>query len=526
MIGSEIFDWLPLSVLYAETHYRFRLFPFSLYYRRQPEIIFDAPLRIEPDQSLPVTLLIKDADKFPVELAEVHLHAFLDKEHVDQTFDLNLTISDTYWHRIFELDVSGLPPGRLSLDTSVTFLTRKGKHIRVRQDNHPGLSHKPLTVMKSKDPLPNFPNWHAGELHCHTSYGTDQVEFGAPLQSYQRTAEAMGLGWVALTDHSYNLDDRLDSYLTDDPGVPKWNLLHKEVKRLNKRSSVVLLPGEELSCRSADGRNIHMLIIGNPEFLHGSGDDAQKWLQTKSEHSVEEAVKIVNDSAFIAAGHPFVKIPLLERLLVNRGEWKKSDLLDSGLDGWQMLNGEWGCEFERGLKQWVKALDSGKRICIYAGNDAHGNFNRFRQVRLPMIKLWEKDQHLFGKVTTRALVKGELTQSAIIASLKKGSAIISDGPAVELTVQQNDDSYRCGDEIEPSKDGEITVGYKTTTEFGKAKRIVLHSFNNQQELKIQDPYEGEISVGVSGKKYLRVEFHSEIKNGEKHHAYTNPIWIR
>ena len=50
---------------YAETHYRFTGLP-SLIYRRQPEIIFDLPRRLQPGADLPVVLLIKDADRFPV----------------------------------------------------------------------------------------------------------------------------------------------------------------------------------------------------------------------------------------------------------------------------------------------------------------------------------------------------------------------------------------------------------------------------------------------------------------------------
>lgn len=526
MIGSDFLEYIPLTALYAETHYRFRFFPFSLYYRKQPEIIFDAPLRIEPDRSLPVTLMIKDSDKYPISLTTVKLVALSGRERVEQTFELNGQVQESFWHRLFELDVSRLLSGVLTVKATAVIRTRKGKLLHIYQDNHPGLSHKPLSVFKSSDPLPTFPTWYAGELHCHTSYGTDQVEFGAPLESYQRTAEAMGLSWVALTDHSYNLDNRLDNYLLNDPDAPKWNLLREEADRLNQSGTVVLLPGEELSCRSSEGRNIHMLIVGNPEFLRGTGDDAQNWLRTTSEHSVEKAGKLVGDTAFVAAGHPFVRIPLLERLLVNRGEWKRSDLSNPLLDGWQLLNGQWDDEFDRGMQQWIEALDEGRRIYIYAGNDAHGNFNRFRQVKLPMVKLWERDCHLFGRVTTRVFIAGELTQSAIIVALKQGRAVISDGPAIELSVRQDGSLYHSGDEVELSGGGQIVIRYKTSEEFGMVKRLTLHSFNEKKNIDLQNSYDGERRIDMFGDKYLRAELHTDTESGESHHAYTNPIWIR
>jgi hypothetical protein len=54
-------------------------------------------------------------------------------------------------------------------------------------------------------------------------------------------------------------------------------------------------------------------------------------------------------------------------------------------------------------------LLTGKRCHIYAGNDAHGNFNRFRQVKLPILRLWEREAHLFGRVTTRVRALQPLT---------------------------------------------------------------------------------------------------------------------
>ncbi|MDP8229292.1 MAG: CehA/McbA family metallohydrolase [Candidatus Electryoneaceae bacterium] len=474
MIGTDILDWLPVTVLYAETHYRFRFFPFSLYFRRQPEIVFDAPYRLEPDQPLPITLIVKDADRFPVTLSEVILNIKTAEKSLEQRIQLGTTVSQPFWHRIFDIDVSELPSGIMSVDATAVIesfafpplrsrggvrggkLLRKcrRKRIVVRQDNCVGLSHSPLKVFKADDSLPNFPNWYAGELHCHTDYGCDQVEFGAPLPSYQRTAKALGLDWVALTDHSYNLDDLPDDYLHSDPKLVQWHRLHEETKELNRNSDVILIPGEELTCRSAQGRNVHLLILGEPTFLHGSGDGAERWFRTRSELSVEEALHRINPESFAVAAHPLVKIPLLERLLVGRGEWQPSNLQASRLDGWQILNGQWENDFHRGLTAWIESLERGERRYIFAGNDAHGNFNRFRQVSLPMVKLWERDQHLFGRATTRVKVDGILSEQSILSNLKAGHAIISDGPALELVIVQDGREIHVGDEAFGDEDGE------------------------------------------------------------------------
>ena len=56
--------------LYAETHYRFRYF-FSFLRKHEPEIIADAPHRIDPNQSLPILVLVKDAHQFPIKLNKI-----------------------------------------------------------------------------------------------------------------------------------------------------------------------------------------------------------------------------------------------------------------------------------------------------------------------------------------------------------------------------------------------------------------------------------------------------------------------
>ena len=55
-------SWLlPGAVLYAEMHYRWWPLP-SRYFRKEPEILADAPRRVEPGQPLPLLLLVKDAN--------------------------------------------------------------------------------------------------------------------------------------------------------------------------------------------------------------------------------------------------------------------------------------------------------------------------------------------------------------------------------------------------------------------------------------------------------------------------------
>lgn len=510
------------AALYAETHYRFRFFPFSLYYRRRPEIIFDAPHRLDPGQALPVLLTVKDAHRFPVEVGEVTITATSGKVAASQTFRLHQAVSDPLWHRIFHLDVGKLPPGAATVHARAAIVggTRRSA---VNQDNHPGLSHRPLKVWISADPLPGLPGWFAGELHCHTEFGGDQVEFGAPLEAYQTIAPAMGLQWVALTDHSYNLDDREDDCLHDDPDLAKWRRLQAKVSELNRRGGgAVLVAGEELSCRSAKGRNVHLLVLGESRFLPGSGDSAQRWLRTRSELAVSEALASLSAEACAIAAHPFAPVPLLERLLVGRGPWTPADLRHPRLDGWQIWNGREDAEDDVGLRFWMEALATGQRVRIFAGNDAHGNFNRFRQVRLPMVQLHENQSHLFGEVTTRVQVEGALSAERIVAALKTGKAVISSGPALETALAPGNGRRRA------------VVRFRSSAEFGAVESLKLFCLEppEVQEMKVTapdprlpDPYAGTLVFELPECRGVTAALECGQGSRVKGTAVANPLWF-
>lgn len=514
MIDSNLTDIIPLLGLYAETHYRFPLFPFSRYFRREPEIIFDAPYRLQPGLPLPVTLIIKDANRFPIELEEVLIQGTgLDGGKISARFPINRFMECQFWHTIFDFDPGNLPPGLILVDCALTFRIN-GRQKVARNDNHRGLSHSPLSVYRAEDPLPMLPGWSAGELHCHTSYGADYVEFGAPLEAIQRTAEAIGLGWTALTDHSYNLDDLPDDFLRQDPELIKWQMLWEEAERLSKKG-IALLPGEELTVRNGRGRNVHLIILGNREFLFGSGDGAEKWFRTRSELSINEALSRVSLDAFTAAAHPLVPTPRLEWLLVGRGEWSQADLAHDRLDGWQIANGSWTVDFNRGYRLWEKSLEQGKNIPIFAGNDAHGNFNRFRQVRLPMMSLHEHNQHIFGNFRTMIQPDSHHLPE-IISALKNKPVVITDGPALELTIRNRN----------------AIVNWKTTPEYGKINSLKIFQVGNNYNTKkteVMDksnhlPSEGNVSYPVEG-NLVRAEVITETCDGRFFRAYTGAVQI-
>ncbi|MFQ5675856.1 MAG: hypothetical protein ACE5G1_08180, partial [bacterium] len=283
------FHWVnALILLYAETHYAFKGI-YSRLKKNEPEIIADLPHRLDPGQAIPILLLIKDANLYPVELHQVRITINSDKSIKVVTRDFNaLRITSRFWHRVIEIPANQEFTGKCQVEVIIEYSVAKKKY-KVTSDNHNCSTHAPFDLFISEDKLPKTAGWFFGEFHCHTNYTNDQVEFGAPLEATQSLAQAMGLTFFCATDHSYDLDDDPDDYLKKDPFQKKWQDFQRTVEKLNEaNSSCLIVPGEEVSAGNGKKRNVHFLILNHPDLLPGDGDSAEKWFRTRPDFSIAE----------------------------------------------------------------------------------------------------------------------------------------------------------------------------------------------------------------------------------------------
>ncbi|MFZ5517814.1 MAG: CehA/McbA family metallohydrolase [Candidatus Zhuqueibacterota bacterium] len=524
-------------ILYAETHYKFKGI-YSRFFKREPEIIADAPIRVEPGQAIPVVLLVKDAFRYPIRLKSVTIelrqgdavlqkHDFLLNENLD---------SQRYWHRLFHINAPQGVAGGIEIDVIIQ-IEINGRTKTYRNDNYRISSHLPLRVHLAADSLPRFPGWHFGDFHYHSNYTEDQVEFGAPLPVAAEMARAMGLSFFAVTDHSYDLDDREDSWVINDPALPKWMRLREEVAALNAQfSGFAILPGEEVSAGNSRNRNVHLLIINDPRFYSGKGDGAEQWFSTAPDLAIPQILDAMAPEALALAGHPEMPFPFLQWLLIRRGRWGAADFAHARLHGMQLWNGEFDQSFHRGSTNWIRMLLGGRRMVIVAGNDAHGNFNRFRQIGFPFFTMRETNGQLFGKMRTAVQLTGEVSVPNIIGAVKKGAVQITTGPVVDLTARnERGENAGPGDEI-AGRRFEIICKTRSTPEFGKLKqvRIILGELGQRRERTLlerdafQSPFDDEVQVGLSeltGASYIRVEVTSEMVDQVAGRCFSNPVWF-
>lgn len=535
MFHTEGLWFLPFF-LYAETHYRFPYF-FSLLRKNEPEIIADAPHRIEPGSPLPILILIKDAHLFPCELEQVSTELRQNGRVVrrDTHFTHPRRLGEKYASFTIPIDVSEWK-GWIEIDVTLSVKIR-GASKENRNDNHRFSSHDPLRVFLSDHPLPRFPDLYLGDPHVHSTYTEDQVEFGSPLPETQELARAMGLSFFCVTDHSYDLDDRVDSYLENDAELPKWQLFQSEVDRLNKdKSDFVVVRGEEVTCRNSHGKNVHLLLFGQREFVHGSGDSAERGFHTESEYSISEVLALRSELGVAYAAHAMESVPFLQRLLLGRSEWLHEDFAVEDLSGLQIVNGKVDEALTRSIDSWSRHLLQGRRLYGLAGSDAHGNFNRFRQIGIPFVTIRETTHHIFGRMRTGVFVQDIFDESSILRSLKSGKSILTDGPIARVSLRA--DRSAGGRPQHEKKSWHIEMEVISTPEFGKidSVQVIIGKVGKTRE-QVAFQYRGiahfeyrtDTTLDATSADYVRVEVQTQETDtfdGNSHFCLTNPLWFK
>ncbi len=518
--NPELLPYYLLPLLYAETHYRFKYF-FSYLKKREPEIIADVPHRLEAGKDLPVLLIIKDADHYPVRLTRISIANEVEEIYTEQ---LDRHIDGPYEDLIFILPRERLSPGSNRLSVRMSY--RTGEKVRTCiNDNHRGTNKAPLPIYISGTPFPKIGRCFYGEPHCHTNYTSDQVEFGASVTANKNMAMGLGLDFFAATDHSYDLDDLPDNYLRNDPGLKKWERFLDEVRQLNSRDDgFLIIPGEEVSVRNSANRNIHFLVYNFPDFIPGSGDGAERWFRWYSEKSIGEVLDLIGPAIPAFAAHPFEIPPLLQRIFINRGFWSEDDCKTSGLHGLQLLNGGIDDSVQGMIERWRRLLLQGHRLVGLAGNDAHGNFARFRQIHFPFFTMREHYYHLFGKWRTGVYLEEHepFSMTNLLHALTSGNSFMTNGPALRFELV----SGRSG-----SKNS-ISCELLSSPEFGPLERLRVFygRTGDSEETSLIDQFYQAAEYGDRQEIPVAPDtaagyFRCEVYTGYGKMAFSNPIWI-
>lgn len=530
---DNLLDTIPFLGLYAESHYRFKI-PFSRYYKREPELIFDAPWRLKPGQDLTVFLIVKDAHLFPVLLKKVTIDAFHNGEGIaSQSWDLEKHIQENQTDFEFCFNNIDLPQGEIEIIPRLSY-SIGSRQFEMQVDNYWKMSKPPLRVHVAGDELPRIPGWLHGDTHLHTSLTNDQIEFGASLKVTQKAAELLGLDFITATDHSYDLDDKVDNYLVNDPELLKWKQSRSQMIEMSEANRANIIPGEEISVANNRGSTVHLLHFNDPIYFPGNGDSGEEWPKVNSELSINDVLEQRSLNTVSVGAHTAYRFPWFQRVLLKRGHWESEDHVNPKLDGVQVLCGTpASIPFHDSRSLWIQALLQGSKLGVYGGSDGHGNFNRNWHIRMPMWSMGTHEDQIFGQ--SRTLVQcNDPNTGDILQAMKARRTALSTGPVGDLTLILGNQSYGIGDTLQTTKNTPINFRVQgcTSQEFGlemdvsvyagdmefREEKLIMHKQGLEKKFNLNDNY----NLPASG--YIRMEISSD---GSRWPGLfmSSPIWI-
>ena len=516
-ILEGFFSYTPLIISYAEIHYHLK-YLYPKYYKKEPEVITDIPIRAVKNRRLtiPLLIIIKDANLFPILINSINIRIKGNSKTISHDFLINKNIKDKYYTQILDVDVCELEADQFLVITVKLDVEICGKPKIIINDNFPDIKTKQYKTFYAKEALPFPKKWFAGEPHYHSNHTSDQVEFGADVKSSAILAKTMGLSWLFITDHSYDLDDSLSSCTKNDAALPIWKQMQKDVKEYDS-NELRIIQGEEVSIGNSKGENVHMLAINHNEFIEGHGDSAEKWFKNKPQHSLTEIKKLHNENNIFIAAHPIEKIPFMQKLTLRRGNWKDEDYQNSSIKFLQVINSAEPGNIERSVNYWEKMLLKGNKYYLIAGNDAHGNFNVMRQIKSPFWKLFSSQKQVFGQFFTAYKYK----KNQPVAGLKNGEVIVSNGPFLSFNLRVGNESFPIGSTCKSDK-AFLNFEKETSIEFGKITNISIFigDYNSDNETKIENP-QNECELELPEKGYVRMS----LKTTNDGVVFTNPVWI-
>jgi hypothetical protein len=511
-----------------------------------PEVIFDAPRRLDPGEDLPVLLIINDVHRFPAELSGCAV-AVSRPDETPRRFDFPDIAPFELEHpfrrvmRAFVLPIrrSALPSGLFHV--TCTVVVKRGRRRRVVvNDNLPATGKLSFPCFAAADRLPGSEYCSYGDLHVHSQYSQSHVEFGPPLAAIEAIARVSGLSFAAITDHSYDLACSMDNYLAPDPGLGRWLAFQRDAA-LRQGSGVLLIPGEEVSCLNNNKEVVHLCGLGLKEFILGTLDGARKNCCRERQLTLSEAVRIIHGQNGVAvAAHPGVKPGVFQRMFLFRGPWSEQDV-QCGINALQIFNNGYTRSWLNGKAMWIRMLQQGHNVALAAGNDAHGDFNRYRALTIPFVSVGENQGRYLGYGKTGIYGK-PLTVSDIIADIREGNTFITTGPYAAICSSGSPADFVSARRQVAGQVKELYVHAISTPEFGHLRSVEVYgsvgSGRDLQEKKVFARYyddtryrtceKMELSSLPAGTLYVRAEIAciNPAGGSGKSAAFTNAVFLR
>ena len=122
-------------------------------------------------------------------------------------------------------------------------------------------------------------------------------------------------------------------------------------------------------------------------------------------------------------------------------------------------------------------------------------------------------------------------EAALLAALRQGSCVVTDGPVLNFSLEAHGVTARLGEALEVAAGEEIRLEVQafSTPEFGPVGQVELVTCFRPHRLPERTilPKGQTLELPVSGAQgYCRLFAQTSGRNGELFCCFTNPIWVR
>ncbi len=426
--------------------------------------------------------------------------------------------------------------------------------------------------------LPEWDYWYAGDTHWHSDLtnsmnddaftiisslaellsselvallqeGAVFGEYGTPLAIGSVLAPAVGLDWVTITDHSYELDGS-----NDDAGGPEpdaWRDLYDfsdtglvvstvydygwgNLEDSPAFDSFLFLKGEEVSVDAnqtgidAISRQYHMLVydfdsgdvlIAGPGYIDWERSLEMRDLGLATDAFVGDIMDdVVNDGLFTYAAHPMLTTPPYGEAWGDPATNEISvimqalDFVDSGSQpvfrGFEFWNGQGDSGRDSSLSLWEDVLaylmgpsdDSAHLYNWYLSGGSDEHLNALGGLEGVLGILGAPNESYVGDVRT-VIYAPSLSDPNVLDALYYGKSFVTDGPWFAMGVDANSDGdfmdfgidTMLGEQLvlQYPSEGNLLFDWPNQTDtvwgdVGLADIDLIHYYSNG----IQDPNDG------------------------------------
>jgi hypothetical protein len=298
----------------------------------------------------------------------------------------------------------------------------------------------------------------------------------------------------------------------------------------------VIVAGEEVSCLNSKSKAIHLCAMGLGKYIPGTLDGARSKTKKDNQLTAATAISQVHSQQGVAfAAHPGSKIGFMQRFFLKRGVWGQKDF-SLPLDGIQGVNNGFLKSWNRAKVLWLNELKKGHKLSLVAGNDSHGDFNRYRYLSIPFISISESFKRYFSNAMTGIYTKIS-NQDDVIKGLKEGKTFITSGPYLSIGLASTPMKSIVSKADNDLTDKEIAIALISNVEFGfpYCIRLFFGEMRHQSESLIFCKYfkEKQYTVTVTQSLinmkhngYIRAESECLKEDGSLSFSATSPCYFR